>query len=91
MGSRKRICNAEFREGAVRMVTETGKPIPEVAEGLGVHPGALHSWVLSASAELGLWIIFSAGATEGHQSRDHERPWVMYFSSTCGSTRSRVS
>jgi transposase InsO family protein len=34
VGSRKRIYNAEFREGAVRIVTETGKPIPEVAEEL---------------------------------------------------------
>nr|WP_234342846.1 helix-turn-helix domain-containing protein [Streptomyces fulvoviolaceus] len=25
--------------------TETGKPIPEVAEELGVNPGTLHSWV----------------------------------------------
>ncbi|WP_053757420.1 transposase [Streptomyces sp. AS58] len=48
MGSRKRIYNAEFREGAVRIVTETGKPIPEVAEELGVHPETLHSWVSRA-------------------------------------------
>lgn len=40
--------DAEFREGAVRIVTETGKPIPEVAEDLGVHPGTLHSWVSRA-------------------------------------------
>ncbi|MFE7613935.1 transposase [Streptomyces celluloflavus] len=25
--------------------SETGKPIPEVAEELGVHSGTLHSWV----------------------------------------------
>jgi transposase len=41
VGSRKRIYNAEFREGAVRIVKETGKPVPEVAEELGVHPGTL--------------------------------------------------
>ncbi|WP_307791418.1 transposase [Streptomyces actuosus] len=29
-------------------MTETGKPIPEVAEDLGVHPGTLHSWVSRA-------------------------------------------
>ncbi|MFF5306740.1 transposase [Streptomyces sp. NPDC013161] len=48
MASRKRIYEAEFREGAVRIVTETGKPIPEVAEDLGIHPGTLHSWVSRA-------------------------------------------
>jgi hypothetical protein len=46
---------------------------------------------LSASAERWFWITFSAGATEGHRNRDHERPWVMYSSRTCGSTRLRVS
>ncbi|MGD3109792.1 transposase [Streptomyces sp. YGL11-2] len=30
------------------MVTETGKPIPQAAEELGVHPGTLHSWVSRA-------------------------------------------
>jgi transposase len=48
MASRKRIYDAEFREGAVRIVTETGKPIPEVAEDLGIHPGTLDSWVSRA-------------------------------------------
>ena len=48
MASRKRIYDAGFREGAVRIVTETGKPIPEVAEDLGIHPGTLHSWVSRA-------------------------------------------
>ncbi|MFE2179236.1 transposase [Streptomyces sp. NPDC059455] len=45
MGSKQRAYDAEFREGAVRIVIETGKPIPEVAEELGVNPGTLHSWV----------------------------------------------
>ncbi|WP_055495522.1 transposase [Streptomyces sp. TP-A0356] len=45
MGSKPQRYDAEFREGAVRIVIETGKPIPEVAEDLGVHPGTLHSWV----------------------------------------------
>ncbi|MFF4283519.1 transposase [Streptomyces kronopolitis] len=45
MGSKQQKYDVEFREGAVRIVIETGKPIPEVAEDLGVHPGTLHSWV----------------------------------------------
>ncbi|MER5842814.1 transposase [Streptomyces prasinus] len=48
MASRKRIYDTEFRGGAVRIVTETGKPIPEVAENLDIHPGTLHSWVSRA-------------------------------------------
>ncbi|WP_331750114.1 MULTISPECIES: transposase [unclassified Streptomyces] len=45
MGSKKRVYDAEFREGAVRIVIETGKPIARVADELGVHAGTLHSWV----------------------------------------------
>ncbi|WP_245970302.1 transposase [Streptomyces rishiriensis] len=45
MGSKQRTHTPEFREGAVRIVIESGRPIPEVAEELGVHSGTLHSWV----------------------------------------------
>ncbi|MER6076245.1 transposase [Streptomyces sp. NPDC001817] len=45
MGSRQQKYDAEFGEGAVRIVIETGKPVPEVAGDLRVHPGMLHSWV----------------------------------------------
>jgi transposase len=46
MGSKKKPpYDAEFREGAVRIVIETGKPAGDVAEELGINPGTLHSWV----------------------------------------------
>ncbi|MEU2874772.1 transposase [Streptomyces olivoreticuli] len=73
MGSKQRTYDAEFREGAVRIVIETGKPIPEVAEELGVHPGTLHSWVSrwrrngSASSDR------PAPAPEGGRLREGER------------------
>ncbi len=35
----------EFRESAVAMVRETGKPIAEVARDLGVNEGTLGNWV----------------------------------------------
>ncbi|MFF1742052.1 transposase [Streptomyces mirabilis] len=41
MGSKQRTYTPEFREGAVRIVIETGRPIPEVAEELGVRSGTL--------------------------------------------------
>ncbi|MFV5998551.1 transposase [Streptomyces sp. NPDC056231] len=35
MAEKRRRFTAEFREGAVRIVTETGKPVPEGAKDLG--------------------------------------------------------
>jgi transposase len=43
--SERRKYDTEFREGAVTIVRETGKPIGEVARDLGVGAGTLGSWV----------------------------------------------
>jgi transposase len=44
----KRKYDREFREGAVRIVEETGKPIAQVARDLGVVEGTLGNWVKRA-------------------------------------------
>ena len=45
MSQTRRKFDQDFKEGAVRLVRETGKPIAQVARELGIHDGTLGNWV----------------------------------------------
>lgn len=45
MAGKYRRFDRDFREGAVRLVRETGKSIAQVARELGMNAGTLGSWV----------------------------------------------
>ena len=60
--------DAEFREGAVRIVRETGKPIAQVARDLGIHAGTLGNWVNRERIERGE----AAGLTVDERARLHQ-------------------
>lgn len=50
MPEKRKKYGREFREGAVRIVEETNKPITQVARDLGVNEGTLGNWVQRARA-----------------------------------------
>ncbi|MFG1709775.1 transposase [Nonomuraea sp. M3C6] len=48
MAETRRKFDQDFRDGAVRIVEETGKPIAQVARELGIKAGTLANWVSMA-------------------------------------------
>jgi transposase len=48
MGRNYRKFDEDFKQGAVALVIETGKPIAQVARDLGVNEGTLGNWCAQA-------------------------------------------
>lgn len=64
MPEKRRKFDQESREGAVRIVGETGKPIAQVAPDLGINEGTLGNWWAKDRAERAGTDGLSAGDVE---------------------------
>ena len=53
MPEARRKFDQEFRDGAVRIVWETGKPIAQIARELDINAGTLGNWVAKDRTERG--------------------------------------
>lgn len=51
MGNSRRVFSPEFRDEAVKLVVDTGRPIARVARELGILEGTLGNWVNAARRE----------------------------------------
>ena len=52
MSEKRRKFDEDFKDGAVRIVLESGRPVAEIARELGVHEGTLGNWVNKRKALL---------------------------------------
>jgi transposase len=64
MGRNYRKYDEDFKQGAVQLVTQTGKPVAQVARELGINEGTLGNWVGRARR---------AGAGDGAVLSEDER------------------
>jgi transposase len=55
MAETRRKFDEDFKQGAVRLVRETGKSIAQVARDLGINEGTLGNWGERRPAAPGRW------------------------------------
>ena len=68
MPEKRRRYDRDFREGAVGIVRETGKPIAQVAKDLGINAGTLANWVAKDKLARGEKLDRDQGGRRGREA-----------------------
>ncbi len=94
MAETRRKFDHDFREGAVRLVRETGKPIAQVARDLGINAGTLGNWVNADKRRRGevtaCWVRMSGRSWPGCGGRTPSWRWSVMSSSAAWPSGSRT-
>src|SRR3954453_10642173 len=72
MRERRRKFTPEFKDEAVKMVTESSRPIAEVAREIQVNEGTLGSWVNKYRVEQGPGVVARCPICDGLTVSDSE-------------------
>jgi transposase-like protein len=86
MAETRRKFDQDFKEGAVRLVRETGRPIAQVAKDLGVNEGTLGNWVNADKRRRG----DGTGALSEGGKRTRSWRWSVMCSSAVSPSGSRT-
>jgi transposase len=69
MAEARRKFDEDFKQGAVRLVRETGKPIAQVARELGINEGTLGNWCAQDRRRRGSGALSEGERDELHRLR----------------------
>ena len=94
MAETRRKFDQDFKEGAVRLVRETGKPIAQVAKDLGINEGTLGNWVNADQRRrgdgTGRWVRMSGRSWPGCAGRTPSWRWSVMSSNAVWPSGSRT-
>jgi hypothetical protein len=67
-GKKHRTYDRQFKEEAIRLVTESGRSVSDVARGLGIHENLLQPWDIVPLFPL-RWMLWQPNVTQCPKNR----------------------
>ncbi len=90
MAEARRKFDEDFKQGVVRLVCETGKPIAQVARELGVNEGTLGNWCAQDGRRRGDGVLSESERDELRRLRKENAEMAMERDVLIGRVERRV-